>query len=103
MPYKSSQWHNMAGGGSTSSFRRSTSPVIAHHCRSLAPRLAPHRLLVTVSRIPHGTAWRTHAQRILTVVGDTGAESQVPRCLAAHAARVADLRGPATAAAALRT
>jgi hypothetical protein len=72
MPYKSSQWHDMAGCGSTSSFNRSTSPAIAHYCLSLAPRLAPQRLLATVSPTPHGTVWRP-MHRVLTIVGDVRA------------------------------
>jgi hypothetical protein len=55
MPYNSSQWPDVAGSGSTSSFSRSMSPVMARDRRSLAPRLAPHWLFVTVSLTPGGS------------------------------------------------
>jgi hypothetical protein len=103
MPYKSSQLLDVAESGPTSSFSRSTSPVMAHYRCSLAPRLAPHRLLVTVSECPTARpGGPTHRGSSRSLAAHEPG-SQVPRCLTAHAARGADLRGPATVAAAPRT
>jgi len=72
MPYKSSQFQDVAGSGSGSSFSRSTSPMMAHYRRSLAPVLLPTGCL-SPFRMPHGTAWRAHAHRILTIARDVRA------------------------------
>jgi hypothetical protein len=69
MPYKSLSSRDEAGCGSTRSFNRCTSPVVARDRRSLAPRLAPRHLRCTVPR----------NDRLASAVDQPGPDCPIPR------------------------
>jgi hypothetical protein len=94
MPYKSGQSPDVAGSGPASSLSRSTSPVIARYCRSLAPRLAPPWLLVTFRQRPTAPSGGPAHVGSSPPAATCAHGAQAPRSLAAHELSGDDLRMP---------